>query len=100
MPNVKVVDMAGKEVGSMQLSEKVFGAEVKKAVLHAAVRAYLLNQRQGTQSALTRAEVSGGGIKPYRQKEPVEPDRVPPAHRSGRMAAWYLRRSPVLIARI
>ena len=68
MPNMKVVDMAGKEVGSMQLSEKVFGAEVKKAVLHAAVRAYLLNQRQGTQSALTRAEVSGGGIKPYRQK--------------------------------
>ena len=68
MPNVKVVDMAGKEVGSMQLSEKVFGAEVKKTVLHAAVRAYLLNQRQGTQSALTRAEVSGGGIKPYRQK--------------------------------
>ena len=68
MPNVKVVDMAGKEVGSMQLSEKVFGAEVKKAVLHAAVRAYLLNQRQGTQSALTRAEVSGGGRKPWRQK--------------------------------
>lgn len=68
MPNVKVVDMAGKEVGSMDLSEKVFGAEANSAVLHAAVRAYLLNQRQGTQSALTRAEVSGGGIKPYRQK--------------------------------
>ena len=68
MPSVKVVNMAGKEVGSMELSEKVFGAAVNEAVLHAAVRAYLLNQRQGTQSTLTRAEVSGGGIKPWRQK--------------------------------
>ncbi len=68
MPNMKVVDMAGKEVGSMELSEKVFGAEVKEALLHAAVRAYLMNQRQGTQSTLTRAEVSGGGKKPWRQK--------------------------------
>ena len=68
MPSVKVVNMAGKEVGSMELSEKVFGAAVNEAVLHAAVRACLLNQRQGTQSTLTRAEVSGGGIKPWRQK--------------------------------
>ena len=68
MPSVKVVNMAGTEVGSMELSEKVFGAAVNEAVLHAAVRAYLLNQRQGTQSTLTRAEVSGGGIKPWRQK--------------------------------
>ena len=68
MPSVKVVNMAGKEVGSMELSEKVFGAAVNEAVLHAAVRAYLLNQRQGTQSTLTRAEVSGGGIKPWRQQ--------------------------------
>ena len=68
MPSVMVVNMAGKEVGSMELSEKVFGAAVNEAVLHAAVRAYLLNQRQGTQSTLTRAEVSGGGIKPWRQK--------------------------------
>ena len=67
MPSVKVVNMAGKEVGSMELSEKVFGAAVNEAVLHAAVRAYLLNQRQGTQSTLTRAEVCGG-IKPWRQK--------------------------------
>ena len=68
MPNVKVVNMAGKEIETMELSDVVFGAEVKEAVLHAAVRAYLLNQRQGTQSTLTRAEVSGGGIKPWRQK--------------------------------
>ena len=68
MPNIKVVDMAGKEVGEIALSEKVFGAEVNAAVLHTAVRAFLLNQRQGTQSTLTRTEVSGGGRKPWKQK--------------------------------
>ena len=68
MPNVKVFDMAGKEVGDIALSDVIFGAEVNGAVLHAAVRAYLLNQRQGTQSTLTRTEVSGGGRKPWRQK--------------------------------
>ena len=60
--------MAGKEVGELALSDKVFGAEVNAAVLHTAVRAYLLNQRQGTQSTLTRSEVSGGGRKPWKQK--------------------------------
>ncbi len=68
MPVVKVVNMAGKEVGDITLSDAVFGAEVNASVLHSAVRAYLLNQRQGTQSALTRTEVSGGGKKPWRQK--------------------------------
>ena len=68
MPNVKVVDMAGKEVGEIALSDVIFGADVNGAVLHAAVRAYLMNQRQGTQSTLTRTEVSGGGKKPWRQK--------------------------------
>ena len=68
MPNVKVYDMTGKETGEIALSEKLFGAEVNEAVLHAAVRTYLANQRQGTQSTLTRAEVSGGGKKPWRQK--------------------------------
>ena len=68
MPNVKVFDMAGKEVGDITLSDVIFGSEVNGAVLHAAVRAYLLNQRQGTQSTLTRTEVSGGGRKPWRQK--------------------------------
>ena len=68
MPNVKVFDMAGQVVGSMDLSDAIFGAEVKAAVLHTAVRAYLMNQRQGTQSALTRTEVSGGGKKPWKQK--------------------------------
>ena len=68
MPNMKVVDMAGKEVGEIALSEKVFAREVNEAVLHTAVRAYLMNQRQGTQSTLTRSEVSGGGKKPWKQK--------------------------------
>ena len=68
MPNVKVYDMAGKENGTLALSDEIFGAEVNAAVLHMAVKAYLANQRQGTQSTLTRAEVSGGGIKPWRQK--------------------------------
>ena len=68
MPNMKVVDMAGKEVGEITLSDKLFGAEVNEAVLHTAVRAYLMNQRQGTQSTLTRSEVSGGGRKPWKQK--------------------------------
>ena len=68
MANLKVVNMAGKEVGSIELNDAVYAAPVNEAVLHAAVRTYLANQRQGTQSALTRTEVSGGGKKPYRQK--------------------------------
>ena len=68
MPNVKVVNMAGAEVGTIALSDVIFGAEVNEAVLHAAVRAFLMNQRQGTQSTLTRSEVSGGGKTPWRQK--------------------------------
>ena len=68
MPKVSVFDMAGKSVGEMELSEGVFGIEPNKHVMHLAVVNYLANQRQGTQSALTRAEVSGGGKKPWRQK--------------------------------
>lgn len=68
MPNLKVVDMTGAQVGEVALSDKIFAAEVNGAVLHAAVRAYLMNQRQGTQSTLTRTEVTGGGKKPWRQK--------------------------------
>ena len=68
MPIVKIVNMAGKEVGELTLNDKLFGADINGAVLHAAVRTYLMNQRQGTQSTLTRTEVSGGGRKPWRQK--------------------------------
>ncbi|MGN0558576.1 MAG: 50S ribosomal protein L4 [Acutalibacteraceae bacterium] len=68
MPNITVVDMAGKKVDTIELSEAVFGIEPNAAVMHQMVVNYLANQRQGTQSALTRAEVSGGGRKPWRQK--------------------------------
>ena len=68
MPNVALYNIAGEEIGKVKLSEEIFGHEVNEAVLHTVVTAYLANQRQGTQSALTRAEVSGGGIKPWRQK--------------------------------
>jgi large subunit ribosomal protein L4 len=68
MPNVKVFDMAGKSVGEMTLSDAVFGITPNTEVMHAAVVNFLANQRQGTQSTLTRAEVSGGGKKPWRQK--------------------------------
>ena len=68
MPKVTVLDMAGKEVSKIDLSDAVFGIEPNKAVMHDLVKNYLANQRQGTQSALTRAEVSGGGKKPWRQK--------------------------------
>ncbi|MDD6300599.1 MAG: 50S ribosomal protein L4 [Ruminococcus sp.] len=68
MANVNIYNMNGDVVGSMELNDKIFGAEVNKSVLHSVVRAYLLNQRQGTQSTLTRTEVSGGGRKPWRQK--------------------------------
>ena len=68
MANVKVLNMAGAEVGTLELNDAVFAVTVSSDVLHAAVRAYLLNQRQGTQSTLTRSKVSGGGKKPWRQK--------------------------------
>jgi len=68
MPKAIVYDMTGKQVGEVELSEAIFGIEPNAAVLHESVKNHLANCRQGTQSALTRAEVSGGGIKPWRQK--------------------------------
>ena len=68
MPKVTVYNMAGASVGEIELSEEIFGAEINVPAMHAYVTAYNANQRQGTQSAKTRAEVSGGGKKPWRQK--------------------------------
>ena len=68
MPNIAVVDMAGKSVGEIALSDAVFGIAPNAVVMHMAVVNYLANRRQGTQSTLTRTEVSGGGKKPWRQK--------------------------------
>ena len=68
MPSISVVDMEGKKVGTIELADSVFGIEPNAAVMHQMVVNYLAAQRQGTQSALTRSEVSGGGRKPWRQK--------------------------------
>ena len=68
MPNANVYNMAGEKVGTVELSEAIFGIEPNKLVLHTAVKNHLANRRQGTQSTLTRAEVRGGGRKPWRQK--------------------------------
>ena len=68
MPNFAVVDMEGKKVGTIDLADSIFGIEPNASVMHQMVVNYLAAQRQGTQSALTRAEVSGGGKKPWRQK--------------------------------
>lgn len=68
MPNVALYNISGQQIGEMELSENTFGANVNVEAMHQVVKMYLANQRQGTQSALTRAEVSGGGIKPWRQK--------------------------------
>ena len=68
MANVSVYNMEGKEVGTMELSDAVFGVDVNEHLVHMAVVAQLANKRQGTQKAKTRSEVSGGGRKPWRQK--------------------------------
>ena len=68
MANVSVYNMEGKEVGTMELSDAVFGVEVNEHLVHLAVVQQLANNRQGTQKAKTRSEVSGGGRKPWRQK--------------------------------
>ena len=68
MPKVEVFNMAGQEVEKIELNDAVFGIEPNVAVMHDVVKNHLANRRQGTQSALTRAEVSGGGKKPWRQK--------------------------------
>ena len=68
MPKVTIYDMTGKSVGERDLSDAIFGIDPNKVVLHAVIKNYLANQRQGTQSTLTRTEVSGGGKKPWRQK--------------------------------
>ena len=68
MPKANLYDMAGKQIGEVELSESIFGIEPNQYVVHDVVKNHLANCRQGTQSALTRAEVSGGGRKPWRQK--------------------------------
>lgn len=68
MPKTSLYNMEGAAIGEVELSEELFAAPINTAAMHLVVRSILANQRQGTQSALTRSEVSGGGIKPWRQK--------------------------------
>ncbi|MDR3296261.1 MAG: 50S ribosomal protein L4 [Clostridiales Family XIII bacterium] len=68
MAKVRVLDMSGGEVGDIELNDGIFGIEINKNAVHAVIKNYLANQRQGTQSAKTRGEVRGGGRKPFRQK--------------------------------
>ena len=95
MPNVAVFDMAGNKQGDMELKAEVFGCEINKPVLHSVVRAYLLNQRQGTRAPRLAprfpAAVSSRGD---RRVQAVQ-DRVRPVHLSGHTAAWHSARSPV-----
>ena len=93
MPTVAVLNMAGKEVEKIELAEGVFGIEPNVSVMNDMVKAYLANQRQGTQSALTRSEVSGGGRKPWRQKGTGRARQGSPELRSGHTAASCSHRS-------
>ena len=101
MATVSVYNMEGKEVGTMDLNDAVFGVEVNEHLVHMAVVAQLANKRQGTQKAKTRSEVSGGGRKPWRQKgtgharqgstraPQWKQDRVQQELPNGRAAEWY-----------
>ena len=89
MPKANLYDITGKQVGEVELAEAVFGIEPNETAVHAVVKNHLANCRQGTQSALTRGEVSGGGRKPWRQKGTAP---------SGPTAASCSHPSPVPIA--
>ena len=93
MAKIAVLDMAGKQVSERELSDAVFAVTPNEAVMHAMVVNYLANQRQGTQSTLTRTEVAGGGDR----RVQVTQDRVPSVLRSGHTAALHWARSPVTI---
>ena len=90
MANVSVYNIEGKEVGTIDLNDAVFGVEVNEHLLHMAVVNQLANKRQGTQKAKTRSEVSGGGRKPWRQKEQVMQDKVLQDLHNGQAVELYL----------
>ena len=94
MLKTNVYDMSGKLVGEIELSEAVFGITPNESVVHDVVKNHLANKRQGTQSALTRAEVSGGGRKPGVRRAPAGPVRAAPVLPSGPTAASCLPPSP------
>ena len=87
MANVSVYNMEGKQIDTIELNDAVFGVEVNEHLVHMAVVQQLANNRQGTQKAKTRSEVSGGGRNPGDRREPVMQDRAPSALPSGQAAA-------------
>ena len=93
MSTMKVLNMAGAEVGTVELNDAIFGIEPNQTVVHEVVKNHLANCRQGTQSALTRAEVSGGG-----RRAPATPGRAAPVLPSGPTAASCLPPSPGITA--
>ena len=97
MANVSVYNIEGKEVGSIELNDAVFGVEINEHLVHMAVVNQLANNRQGTQSAKTRSEVSGGGRKPWRQKGTGHQDRVLQDLHSGQAVVLYLHQSQEII---
>ena len=82
MPKVDVYNVEGKKVSDIELADSVFGIEPNENIVHSVLKNYLANQRQGTQSTKTRAEVSGGGKKPWRQKGTGQ-DKVQQEHHNG-----------------
>ena len=98
MPNYSVFDKTGKKVSDIALSDAIFAITPNASAMHLCVVAYLANQRQGTQSTLTRAEVRGGGKKPWRRVQAVQ-DRAPSEARSGPTAVSHSAPSPVSTAR-
>ena len=93
MPTVGLFNKEGNKIEDIQLNETIFAAEVNADAMHQVVVALLANKRQGTQSAKTRAEVRGGGIKPWRQKGLVELDKVQSEHHNGSKVELYSHQS-------
>ena len=96
MPSIQVLNMQGASVGEMQLKDEIFAVEPNTAAMHLVVRSILANKRQGTQSALTRGMVRGGGRKIYRQKGTGNARHHATARLSSRTAALCLRPSPAI----
>ena len=97
MANVSVYNIEGKEVGSIELNDAVFGVEVNEHLVHMAVVSQLANKRQGTQKAKTRSEVSGGGRKPWRQKGTGHARQGSTELHSGQAVVLYLHQSQEII---
>ena len=98
MAKLAVLDKTGKKVSDIELKDEIFAIEPNKSAIHLVVVNYIANQRQGTQSTLTRSEVSGGGKKPWKRRAPAAQDRAQRELRSGLTAVSHSARSRVITA--